>query len=65
MIDLLACAVCYGEPGNPLTEGAKWGVIVLGAIIGSVLTGFASLFVFWSRRAAALERGELQPPSIP
>lgn len=59
MIDLLACAVCYGEPGNPLTEGAKWGVAFLGGVIFMVLSGFASLFVFWSRRAAALERGEL------
>lgn len=65
MIDLLACAVCYGEPGNPLTEGAKWGVIFLGGVIFSVLSCFAGVFIFWSRRAAALERGDLQPPTIP
>lgn len=51
----LACSVCYGEPGNPLTEGAKWGVIVLALVIVGVLSGFIGLIAFWSVRAKRLE----------
>lgn len=52
----LACTVCYGDPGSPLTEGAKAGVIVLGVAILCVLLAFGGLFLFWMRRAKALER---------
>jgi hypothetical protein len=52
----IACTVCYGDPASPLTKGAQAGVVVLGLAIFGVLVGFASLFVFWMRRAKALER---------
>ena len=57
MTDLLvlACSVCYGEPGNPLTEGAKMGVIVLGLVIVAVLGWFVAIFFFWQKRAKALD----------
>lgn len=56
MITTLACTVCYGDPGSPLTKGAQAGVIVLGVAILCVLLAFAGLFVFWMRRAKALAR---------
>lgn len=56
MITTLACTVCYGDPASPLTKGAQAGVIVLGIAILGVLLAFGGLFVFWMRRARALER---------
>ncbi len=51
----LACSVCYGDPNSAMTQGAQAGVLVLLGVIGAVLTGFASLLIFWMRRAAHLE----------
>ena len=63
----LACSVCYGEPGNPLTEGARAGVLVLGAIILGLMGGFIGVIAFWSKRAREIDRanaGAGDPPSI-
>ncbi len=51
----LACSVCYGDPNSAMTQGAQAGVLVLLGVVGTVLTGFASLLIFWMRRAASLE----------
>ncbi len=50
----LACSVCYGDPNSAMTLGAQAGVLVLLGVVGTVLTGFASLLIFWMRRAADL-----------
>ncbi len=50
-----ACSVCYGDPNSAMFQGAQAGVLVLLGVIGVVLTGFASLLIFWMRRAASLE----------
>ena len=60
----LACAVCYGDPNSAMTQGAQAGVLVLLGVVGVVLTGFASLLIFWMRRAAHLE-GQLSASSSP
>lgn len=52
---VLACAACNGDPDSPLTKGAFWGILVLIGIIVGVMGGFGSLFLFWMRRAKALE----------
>ncbi len=57
----LACSVCYGDPNSAMSQGAKAGVLVLLGVIGAVLTGFASLLIFWMRRAASLEALEHDP----
>ncbi len=51
----LACSVCYGDPNSAMTQGAQAGVLVLLGVVGVVLTGLASLLLFWMRRAAKLE----------
>ncbi len=51
----LACSVCYGDPNSPMTKGVEAGVLVLLGVVGTVLFGLASLFLFWVRRAANLE----------
>ncbi len=53
---VLACSVCYGDPNSAMTQGAQAGVLVLLGVVGVVLTGLASLLIFWMRRAANLER---------
>ena len=53
---VLACSVCYGDPNSAMAQGAQAGVLVLLGVVGVVLTGLASLLVFWMRRAANLER---------
>ena len=53
---VLACSVCYGDPNSAMTQGAQAGVLVLLGVVGVVLTGLASLLIFWTRRAANLRR---------
>lgn len=53
---VLACAACNGDPTSPMTAGTKWGIVALIGVIVTVLFAFASLFLFWMRRAKALER---------
>ncbi len=50
----LACSVCAGDPNSALSQGAQAGMLVLLGVIGVVLTGLASLLLFWMRRAANL-----------
>lgn len=53
-----ACSVCYGDPNSPMTKGMTAGIWVLLGCILTLLTGFASLFLYWmsrSRRLSALE----------
>lgn len=52
---LLACSVCYGDPASPLSKGAAAGVIVLGLAIVGVLGSFIGLFLYWGKRARALQ----------
>ncbi len=49
-----ACSVCAGDPNSALSQGAQAGMLVLLGVIGVVLTGLASLFLFWMRRAASM-----------
>ncbi len=52
----LACSVCFGaDPGSAMSQGAQAGMLVLLGVVGVVLSGVASLLLFWVRRAAQLE----------
>ena len=55
----LACSVCAGDPNSALSQGAQAGMLVLLGVIGVVLTGIASLLLFWMRRAARLRALEV------
>ncbi len=58
-----ACAACYGQSDSPLAQGMNWGIFSLLAIIGLVLGGVASFFVYLARKSArgALPAGPAQP----
>ncbi len=51
----LACSVCFGDPGSSMNQGLQAGMLVLLGVVGVVLTGLASLLLFWMRRAAHLK----------
>ncbi len=56
---VLACAACYGKSDAPMAQGMNWGILSLLAIIGLVLAGVASFFVYLSRRAVAFRAAEM------
>ena len=53
---VFACAVCYGAPGDPMTEGMNRGIWVLLGIVFFVQIGFAALFWSFWRRSRAQRR---------
>jgi hypothetical protein len=59
---LLACAACFGKSDSNMARSLNAGIFSLMAIIGTVLIGAASFFVFLSRKAAATSQaGQSQP----
>ena len=40
-----ACAVCYGEPDHPMTQGAEWAMVTMLGITYTVLLGILAVFV--------------------
>lgn len=50
-----ACSVCLGDPNSPMVKSVNTGVWFLLVVIGTVLVGFASLFLFWRKRAAQVQ----------
>ena len=49
-----ACATCYGASDAPMAQGMNWGIVTLLGVIGSVLTGITSFFVFLGWRSSKL-----------
>jgi hypothetical protein len=49
---LCACAACYGQSDSPMAAGMNWGIMSLLGVIGLVLGGVASFFVYLARRGA-------------
>ena len=52
-IDSTACATCFGRTDSRLAEGMNMGILALLAVIGSVLAGIVSFFVYVAKRSAA------------
>jgi hypothetical protein len=53
-----ACATCFGASDDPMARGMNMGIFALLGVIGMVLAGVASFFVFlWYRasRVAAVD----------
>ncbi len=47
---MVFCAVCFGDPTSPLTQGYNYAVIALLAVITAVLVGFGILFLNFRKR---------------
>jgi heme/copper-type cytochrome/quinol oxidase subunit 2 len=56
-----ACAVCMGDPADPITQSIGLGILFLLAVILSVLGGIAGFFAYIVRRAASMEGGGTRP----
>jgi len=52
----MACAVCYGNPGDPMVKGMNNGIWVLLGLVGFVQIGFVAMFWSFWRRARAQRR---------
>jgi hypothetical protein len=50
---LWACAACYGASDSPMAKGMNWGIFSLLGVIGAVLIGVASFFIFLASRSAS------------
>jgi len=53
--EAVACATCFGQTDSALGQGLNWGIFTLLVVVGMVLAGICSFFVFVARRAARLE----------
>jgi len=53
----LACAVCYGDPQAPMTNGMNMAILSLLGITGGVLSAFVAFFVFLRKRARTVWNG--------
>jgi hypothetical protein len=51
--DASACATCFGRSDSRMAEGMNMGILALLAVIGSVLAGVVSFFVYVAKRSAA------------
>lgn len=52
----LACAVCYGAPGDPMVKGMNNGIWVLLGLVAFVQIGFVAMFWSFWRRAREQRR---------
>ena len=52
---LAACPVCFGDPDSDMAQGAKWGILVLGAIVYGLLLGMVGIGASWFVRAKRLD----------
>ncbi len=50
-----ACAVCYGEPDSPASQGLTMAILALAVVVMGVLGGVVAFFVQASRKAGRLE----------
>ena len=51
---MVFCAVCFGDPSSPLTQGYNWAVYTLLAVITAVLVAFGGMFLNFRKREKAL-----------
>jgi hypothetical protein len=56
-----ACSACFGQSDSAMAKGMNAGIFALLAIIGGVLAGAASFFVFLARRSSAMEKEQKTP----
>ena len=52
---LYPCAVCYGAPDHPVTQGMNNGILFLLFIVAFVLSSIAGSIIVLMKRAKSLE----------
>ena len=54
----LACAACFGKSDSVMARSLNASIFTLMGVIGTVLVGAASFFVFLAKRAATTAQAE-------
>ena len=57
--ELMACAVCFGDPNSPMVHGALAGVWFLLGVVGFVLSSILGVTFYWIRRAKLVQLQEI------
>jgi hypothetical protein len=53
-----ACAACYGKSDSAMARSLNASIFTLMGVVGTVLAGAASFFVFLAKRAATMSETE-------
>jgi hypothetical protein len=53
-----ACSACYGKSDSSMARSLNASIFTLMGVVGVVLAGAASFFVFLAKRAAAMEQAD-------
>jgi hypothetical protein len=56
---LLACAACAGQSDSPMAKGMNLGILSLLAVIGVVLGGVVSFFVYLAKKSATVSAASI------
>ena len=51
---LQACAACAGQSDSPMAKGMNYGIFSLLAVIGVVLGGVVSFFVYLGKKSTTM-----------
>jgi hypothetical protein len=54
----LACSACFGQSDSSMARSLNASIFTLMGVVGIVLVGAASFFVFLAKRAAAASQAE-------
>ena len=52
----LACPVCFGQSDSPMASATNAGIWLMLGVVAIMLSGFASFFIYLSRRMKRLAR---------
>ena len=52
----LACPVCFGQSDAPMASATNAGIWLMLGVVAVMLSGFASFFIYLSRRMKRLSR---------
>jgi hypothetical protein len=61
---LVACAACAGQSDSAMAKGMNWGILSLLAVIGVVLGGVASFFVYLGKKSATVAAAAVAAPPV-
>jgi hypothetical protein len=54
----LACPVCFGNSDSPMAIATNMGIIAMLVVVAGVLGGFATFFIYLTRRARRVAEQE-------
>jgi hypothetical protein len=57
-----ACATCYGASDSPMAQGMNWGIMTLLAVVGCVLGGISSFFIYLGWRSSRMTSISIPSP---